>query len=133
MNPTSNQKIPLTWEEIEILVDILCNKIIVKFPFIKSVTGIHRGGLIPAVLVSHKLSLPYVNEISENTLVIDDICDTGLTLEESKGTYTASLLLRYNSKFIPDIYSERIKTDDWIVFPWEVETDPFIQDYLRDK
>lgn len=125
--------ISLSWNDIEILVDSLCNRIITKIPFIKSISGIPRGGIIPAVLISHKLSLPYVNDPLEDTLIIDDICDSGLTLKKTKGKYKATLLLRYNSKFKPNVYAERIKNDDWIIFPWECETDPMIQNYLNKQ
>jgi hypoxanthine phosphoribosyltransferase len=47
------QKIFLDWDEIDRLVDILCKKIVTELPFIDSVTGLARGGLIPAVMVSH--------------------------------------------------------------------------------
>ena len=124
-------KVHLNWNTIEYLVDILCKKIIVELPFIDSVTGIRRGGLIPAVWISHKLSLPYVNTISVNTLVIDDICDTGKTLQNYPGVYTASLILRYNSEFIPNIYAEELKTNEWIQFPWEKQDSDTIQDYLK--
>ena len=60
-------------------------------PTIDSVTGIARGGLIPAVMVSHKLDLPYVDAVGPNTLVIDDIADSGVTLEKAPGVYTAVL------------------------------------------
>ena len=36
---------------------------------------IARGGLIPAVLISHELGLKYTDLIYPNTLVVDDICD----------------------------------------------------------
>jgi uncharacterized protein len=63
------------------LVDNLCEKIITELPNIDSVFGLKRGGLIPAVMVSHKLGLPWSDVMLPNTLVIDDICDTGETLK----------------------------------------------------
>ena len=51
-------KIHLSWDDVDKLVDILCEKIITELPNIDSVFGLKRGGLIPAVMVSHKLGLP---------------------------------------------------------------------------
>jgi hypothetical protein len=73
-------KIYLSWDDIETLVDNLCKQITEKTRTVTSVTGLQRGGLIPAVMISHKLNLPYVHSIHPTTLVIDDICDTGETL-----------------------------------------------------
>jgi hypoxanthine phosphoribosyltransferase len=56
-----DNKIYLSWDDLEDLVDKLCEKIITELPNIDSVHGIPRGGgMIPAVMVSHRLGLPYV-------------------------------------------------------------------------
>ena len=69
----TDNKIFLSWDDVENSVNDLCNKIRHDQPNIDSVHGIARGGLIPAVLISHKLGLPYVNAVGPNTLVVDDI------------------------------------------------------------
>jgi uncharacterized protein len=76
-----DNKIYLSWDDVSDLVDILCEKIITEQPQIDSVFGIARGGMIPAVMISHRLNLPWSNVMLPNTLVIDDICDTGHTLK----------------------------------------------------
>jgi hypoxanthine phosphoribosyltransferase len=73
-------KIYLSWDDVSQLVDTLCEKVITDIPNIDSVFGIARGGLIPAVMVSHKLNLPWSNVMLPNTLVIDDIADTGISI-----------------------------------------------------
>ena len=50
-----DNKIYLSWDDVQRLVDKLCEKIITELPNIDSIYGIKRGGLIPAVMVSHKL------------------------------------------------------------------------------
>ena len=50
-------KIYVGWNGIEELVDDLCYLIKHKHPEIKYVHGLKRGGLIPAVLISHILDL----------------------------------------------------------------------------
>ena len=125
-------KIPLDWEEIDRLIDILCEKIITQIPSIDSVMGLPRGGLIPAVMVSHRLGLPLVTLPEPHTLVIDDIADSGVTLTNTPGIYTAVLHYKpHTSVFKPDLYSVEYKGDDFLVYPWEHEDAEPIADYLK--
>ena len=127
-------KILLDWEEIDRLVNILCEKITTEIPSIDSVMGLPRGGLIPAVMVSHRLSLPLVTLPEPHTLVIDDIADSGITLTNTPGIYTAVLHYKpHTSVFKPNLYSLLYKGDDYIVYPWEHEDDEPIADYLKNK
>ena len=127
-------KIPLDWEEIDRLVDILCEKIITQIPSIDSVMGLPRGGLIPAVMVSHRLDLPLVTLPEPHTLVIDDIADSGVTLTNTPGIYTAVLHYKpHTSVFKPDLYSVEYKGDDFLQYPWETDDASPIADYLKNK
>jgi len=92
------------------------------------VYGIPRGGLIPAVIISHLLEIPLViseSKINSKTLVIDDISDSGITLKKlnkhHKIGMTATLWIMDKTEFTPDIYL-RIKNNyQWVIFPWEKE------------
>ena len=129
-----DNKIKLSWSDLEILVDKLCEKIPFEIPTIDSVTGIARGGLIPAVMVSHKLNLPYVGAVGPNTLVIDDIADSGVTLENAPGVYTAVLHYKpHTSCFKPTIWAEEHKGNEWIIYPFERYDSKPIQDYLNKE
>ena len=125
-------KIYLSWDDTIDLVDKLCEKIITEQPNIDSVFGLKRGGLIPAVMVSHKLGLPWSDVMLPNTLVVDDICDTGETLKNCIGGYTAVLHYKpHTSCYQPNIYATIHEGDEWIIFPWERKDSEAIQDYLR--
>jgi hypoxanthine phosphoribosyltransferase len=123
-------KVYLSWDDINILVEDLCQTIAASGAEIKSITGIQRGGLIPAVMISHKLHIPYVSRINKDTLVVDDICDTGETLKNTIGMYTATLHYKPTAIFTPDFYSKEVGTE-WIVYPWERNDSETIQDYLK--
>jgi hypoxanthine phosphoribosyltransferase len=126
-------KIYLSWDDVSQLVDELCEKIITEVPNIDSVFGLKRGGLIPAVMVSHKLGLPWSDVMLPNTLVIDDICDTGITLKNTVGVYTAVLHYKpHTSCYIPNIYAYKHTGDEWIIYPWERKDSEPIQDYLKN-
>ena len=93
---------------------------------IENVYPLPRGGLIPGVILSHALNVPLLlneKEISEQTLIVDDISDTGATLRElteiNPRAPTATLWIDRDTECMPNIFF-RIKEDgDWIVFPWE--------------
>ena len=128
-----DNKINLSWDDLEDLVNKLCEKIPFETPLVDSVTGIARGGLIPAVMISHKTGLPYVNVIGKNTLVVDDIADSGVTLTQSPGVYTAVLHYKpHTSCFKPDIWAEEHNGDEWLIYPFERSDSKAIQDYLNE-
>ena len=67
--------------------------------------------------------------MGRNVLVVDDLCDLGDTLKTLTRRFeqykpettvkTATLFVKPQSEFIPDYTYETLKTNDWIVFPWE--------------
>lgn len=114
----------------------------------QQVVGIAFGGIIPASFLSVFLQKPFqVLRISHyngqvrlpsliveeygsipdvDTLVIDDITDTGETFEEAQSyLYShgvsnvrfAALHRKPSSSFVPDWYVD--VADGWIVYPWE--------------
>lgn len=121
----------ITWETVEeivneIYVQICDNKAITK------IYGLPRGGLIPAVMLSHKAKLPLITDsslVDNNTLIVDDISDSGETLKGYTDFTIATLFIRHNTKTTPTIFGEVIMNDDWIVFPWERSDSKQIQDY----
>lgn len=104
----------------------------------KGVYGIPRGGVILAVLLSHKLDLPYVENPYDYQLddfiVIDDIADTGKTLKFYEETFEKSYIVtihEHEQSIVKPDYSVIDKGDKWIVYPWETEDSEEIQDYLK--
>ena len=124
-------KVYLTWKEIDTLVTILKHKVLDKLPEIDSVTGIARGGLIPAVMLSHKLGVPYTQSVGPNTLVVDDICDSGVTLKDAPGVYTATLHYKSSAIAKPNAYASLLLNENqWLVYPWEEDDSNMLQGYL---
>ena len=128
------KKIYLEWSEIHECVKILCKGLFLDYPNIDSVMGLPRGGLIPAVMISHELGLPYVIHPGKNTLVVDDICDSGVTLKKSPGQFTAVLYHKpHTSIFTPDIWAREHKGHEWLIYPWESSSAEPIQGYLQNQ
>ena len=97
--------------------------------------GLPRGGLVPSVILSHKLNLPLVQKISQNTLIVDDICDSGNTFVKiyKKHPNLKFVCLHFKphtSIFNPTLYSQEVG-DEWIVYPWEEKNAEPIADYLK--
>lgn len=95
---------------------------------LKNIFGIPRGGLMVGVRLSHLLNLPIildVKDITEMTLVVDDISDSGKTLKALQTKIgnlpvtVATLFCKRESTFIPAFFC-REKTK-WVVFPWETD------------
>ena len=131
-------KIYIGWNEIEDLIDNMCHEIAKNFPDTRYVYGLERGGLIPAVMVSHTLGLKYISDITEinllkdEAIIVDDICDSGKTLKEFQGYNTAVLHYKpHTSSFTPNLYSNKHEGDEWIIYPWERDDSESIQDYLK--
>jgi hypoxanthine phosphoribosyltransferase len=129
------EKFYVTWDEIEELVDLLAQQIIKSGHQIKYIFGLQRGGLIPAVLLSHKLGIPMTQELTrQNTLIVDDICDSGETFKEFFLEYPHSIFAclhfkPHTSCFKPEFSSNKFLSDAWIVYPWERIDSKAIQDY----
>lgn len=114
----------------------------------QQVVGIAFGGIIPASFVSVFLQRPfralrishyngqvrlpspvveeYRNIPDVDTLVIDDVADTGETLEEAqsclyshgvRSVRFATLHRKPSSSFVPDWYVDVV--DGWVRYPWE--------------
>jgi len=91
---------------------------------LKAIYAIPRGGYPIGVHLSHNLELPLVTNLAghkrEELLIVDDIADTGVTLEKVAGMCraTATIYYKERSTIKPTFYV--VVTDKWIVFPWEI-------------
>ena len=86
--------------------------------------GPPRGGLPIAVTLSHRLEIPiiqdYIERLGKTILVVDDIADTGKTLEPLVGPNVIVYSIYYHPQSIvkPDCWIFENK-GAWVVFPWE--------------
>jgi hypoxanthine phosphoribosyltransferase len=132
MEQNSNKRF-ITWEYIDAAVDNIAAQILSSDHQIKHVYGMPRGGLIPTVMLSHKLSIPLFTPgmvISSTTLVVDDICDSGTTMYNywKYGIPFATIHTKLTASVQPTFHYE-VVGDDWIVYPWERADSKPIQDY----
>ncbi len=117
------------WEDFDKLMEALAEGIKQSPIEPKFIYGISRGGLVPAVVLSHKIGVPITFDASEDfVLFIDDISDEGKSLTHytslSKSYTTATLFIKKDTEFVPDFYIEEVDRDTWVLFPWEKEDEP---------
>ena len=133
-------KIFVSWADVDEMVDDLYEKL--KDENIDKVVGISRGGLIPGVMLSHRLNAGFeplewqtrdgefqdrikamnFNKNLKGTIFVDDICDSGLTIKQIKELVPSSRWAVLHQK--ADIELEYVATtlyndDRWVVYPWE--------------
>ncbi len=125
------KKLHLSWKRYSNYVDEVAKSILREDNVYSDIYGIPRGGLIPAVMLSHILNIRVitdVGEISEKTLICDDINDSGKTLEDFLDLFNFSLdvaviINNDHSSFLPKYIGFENKKCLWISFPYESEND----------
>ncbi len=118
-----HKKKKYSWQYIEKAVNDLYLKID-KDKYV-GIYGIPRGGLILAVMLSHKLNLPILtheNFMNSKILIVDDVSDSGNTIREHAKLYkndVVTIHCKSCSTLKPTYYYEDIDENEWIVYPWE--------------
>jgi uncharacterized protein len=115
----SVKKVFISWGEINAAVEILAGRISRSGLKLAAIGGLPRGGLVPAVMLSHKMGIPFVSQaniakVPGNILIVDDICDSGETLK-------------------PNFFHTLAYENQWIVYPWENKDSDTVADYLKNK
>ena len=114
-----------TWSEFDKSIDYISNKC--KFWKISGIYGIPRGGLCIAVALSHKLNIKLLEKPLKNSLIVDDVFETGVTLSNFKNIEGANFFVLV-SKSKPIWWNSVNLTDkkEWIIFPWENKNNALI-------
>lgn len=143
----------LSWDDVTSAASRVAGKVKDTGYDVDVIVGILRGGIIPAMLIADILGVdnigvmdikfyqapdvrrdrPYLKQPlvlpvhGMNVLVVDDVSDTGLTLQVAldivshhapKSVKTATLYIKPWTRLVPDYYAEL--TDKWLVFPWNI-------------
>ena len=123
-----------TWREFDRSVEHIANEC--KFLKFSGIYGVPRGGLCLAVALSHKLKINLISEPEKNSLIVDDIYETGITLNSLKDIEGATFFVLF-SKIKPTWWNtvKIAKKKEWIVFPWEntINIDSDRQEYIKKR
>lgn len=124
----------------------------------KAVVGITRGGLVPAMIVARELDIRVVDTISVKSynhqqqtearvikapqadvmgdgtgiLIVDDLVDTGKTLEIVRALYPnahfATVYAKPQGRPMVETFITEVSQDTWIFFPWDMALQ-YVQPY----
>ena len=107
-----------TWSEFDKSVQHIANKC--RYTKFSGIYGVPRGGLCLAVALSHKLKIELISEPIKNSLIVDDVYETGNTLNTFKDIEGTVFFVLF-SKIKPTWWNTVFISEksEWIVFPWE--------------
>lgn len=135
-------KLIITWDDYQAMVERMASHF--RPRQITNIVGLSRGGLTLGVSLSHQLNVPFTplvwqtrdhrkyqdvmtllkieSEVDiRSTLFVDDICDSGKTIDQINRVVDnirwATLINKIPGKV--DYAAMEVESDEWIVFPWE--------------
>lgn len=136
----------VSWDEIQHLCTSLAQTILERNLPHERVLAITRGGLFPAGLLARELDIRRIEtvgvvayddqtagqarlvkdalpEFLENTLIVDDLADTGTTIDFlrplTRGCTFATIFVKPEGKSRVDLFAREVAQDTWIRFPWD--------------
>ena len=119
--------IKISWCHFESYVERLAKVIRDSGKKYEYIVGVPRGGLIPAVMLSHILNIKMISNINlfelahpEKFLIVDDIADSGNTLSfYPKDIDTATVYCKLELENKPTYWVDGCTKNEWIMFPYE--------------
>ncbi|MDG2474377.1 MAG: xanthine phosphoribosyltransferase [Paracoccaceae bacterium] len=143
----------ISWDQIHRDSRALAWRLEEKGPFDgewSAVVAITRGGMVPAMIIARELDIRVVDTISvksydhqsqsaakilkspntelmrngKGILIIDDLVDSGRTLEIVKELYPkahyATIYAKPKGRQMVDSFITEVSQDTWIFFPWDM-------------
>ncbi len=136
---------PVSWEQLHRDAKALAWRLAEQGPW-NGIVAITRGGLVPAAIVARELEVRLVDTIcissydhqsqgkmnvlksiegdGENTLIVDDLVDTGKTAklvrEMLPKAHLATVYAKPAGRPLVDTFITEVSQDTWIHFPWDL-------------
>jgi hypoxanthine phosphoribosyltransferase len=110
-------------------------RILADFLLIRELYSVkaEHWGIVATVTGKAKITQPLTVDLTgKSVLVVDDVADTGETVEivaqhvrekNAKEVRTAVIDFKHTSKFVPDYYAREMSEWAWIVYPWSLYED----------
>ena len=111
--------IKLRWDQFDLAVASLSAQLTNNVS--SGVFGVPRGGLCLAVALSHALHLPLLDTPNPDALIVDDVYETGQTLEALRLQCPHATFAVWVSKCPPQwwLAAQVVDSPEWLLFPWE--------------
>ena len=119
-----SNKVQIDYNYYKKAVNWLADQIKDKGRSYDAIYPIPRGGYFTAIQLSQLLNIRIecdIRKITPNTLVVDDICDSGKTIEGFSNYDTAVTFVKERSKDKVSFYGGIVDANDWLIFPDEHE------------
>ena len=116
-----------SWSEFDKSVAYIADQC--KFWKLSGIYGVPRGGLCLAVALSHKLNIQLIEKPLKNSLIVDDVYETGVTLSNFKNIEGANFFVLVSKK--KPIWwntANFAHNKEWVVFPWEDKNHELIEE-----
>ena len=109
----------LSWTDFDQAVAVLAERY-AAIPM-AGIYGVPRGGLCLAVALSHALQKPLLPDPVADALVVDDVYETGRTLQALHDRCPNARFAVWVSKRPPLWWQAAVVTEhsEWLLFPWE--------------
>ena len=139
---------PVSWEELHRHAKALAWRLSERGPW-KGLIAVTRGGLVPAAIIARELEIRLIDTAcvasydhqsqkeaqllkevgttcdGSGWLVIDDLVDTGRTLDLLRAllpkAHFATIYAKPAGRPLVDTFITEVSQDTWIFFPWDVE------------
>jgi uncharacterized protein len=121
----------VSWFDVETQISTLVDQIRTSGFIPKCIYGVSRGGLVPGVMLSHRMNIPFEPlaagesiKDSRDCLIIDDLFDSGTTIKKlaSKNPFARFATLYFNDMRVNDdieYFGDFYSGHHWLIFPWE--------------
>lgn len=145
----SDAQYKVDWDAFHVHCARLCDKIHQSGRTFTKILAVTRGGAVPAGIIAYQLGIKHIETISletyggegerqvgdvkllkaprvdylADTLIIDDLVDTGTTFSylkpRTKNCLFVSVFAKPKGAPFTDLYEKDIPQDEWVVFPWD--------------
>ena len=109
----------LSWTQFDQAVAVLAERLATRPT--TGIYGVPRGGLCLAVALSHAMQQPLLSEPNPKALIVDDVYESGRTLQALQARFPHAGFAVWVSKRPPLWWHAAEVTDqaEWLLFPWE--------------
>lgn len=152
----------ISWDKIQEDCREIARRLLSEKKSWNKIIAVTRGGLIPAGLFAREMDIHEIDtvcissycikdqgeltviknaegiSIDKDTIIIDDLCDTGTTAKVIKKMFPeipfVTLYVKPLGKEYPDYFLEEVSQNTWVLFPWDTDKNcEFIPPLVNSK
>ena len=146
-----NEEKFVTWDEVQDHCRSLAQRILDMGRNFKKILVITRGGMFPAGVLARELEIRHIENICIDTydskdsqkmkvptllkpaaeeylsdvLIVDDLADTGTTLQMvrdmTQNALVVTIFAKPKGESLVDLFHGRVAQNVWVRFPWDTE------------